>query len=77
MFDLDPDSQLPGTQLVDELWRTGRVELWWGHSNIRYVELRDRVTGQRTSGRSYHSWDIALRQAAYKMRRLMTEEIDQ
>lgn len=72
VFELDPE-----TQLVDELVRTGRVDIWWGGSNIKYVQLRDRLTGLRASGRSYVSWNIALEQAADRMRRLMTEEADQ
>ncbi len=67
----------PKTQLVDELVRTGRVEIRWGDSNIKYIELRDRLTGLRASGRSYVSWNIALGQAAHKMGRLITEEADQ
>ena len=54
----------PETQLVDELVRTGRVEIRWGGSNVKYVELRDRLTGRQVSGRSYVSWNIALGQAA-------------
>ena len=60
-------------QFVDELVRAGRVELGWGGSNIKYVRLRDRLTGLQACGRSYHSWDIAHEQAAYEMRRLLTE----
>lgn len=70
-------SQDPDTRLVDELVRTGRVELWWGGSNIRYVQLRDRVTGLRASGRSYHSWEIAHRQAALRMRQLLGDVADE
>ncbi len=67
----------PATQLLDELARSGRVEIRWGGSNVKYVELRDRLTGQRASGRSFVSWNIALGQAAHKMRRLMAVEAEQ
>ena len=68
MLELDRD-----THFVDALVRAGRVELWWGGSNIKFVQLRDRLTGLRASGRSYHSWNIAHEQAAHKMRRLLAE----
>ena len=79
MFEFDPDTQLvdEDTQLVDDLMHTGRLELWWGGSNIKYIELRDRLTGRRVSGKSYQSWNIALRQAVHKLRRLMADEADQ
>lgn len=66
----------PQTRLVDELARTGRVEIRWGSSNVKYVELRDRLTGQRTSGKSFVSWNIALEQAAHKMRLLIAVEAE-
>lgn len=68
----EPDSE---TRLVDALVRSGRIEIRWGGSNIKYVELRDRLTGTRTSGRSYVNWNTALSQAVHKMRRSMTEEL--
>ena len=61
------------TRYVDELVESGRVELWWGSSNIRFVQLRDRMTGLRASGRSYHSWETAHRQAALELRRKLAE----
>lgn len=72
MRDQDPD-----VRIIDELVRSGRVELWWGSSNIRFVQLRDRVTGLRASGRSYHSWEIAHKQAALEMRRLLGDAADE
>lgn len=70
--ELDPD-----TQSADELVRAGRVEIRWGGSNVKYVELRDRRTGLRASGRSYVSWNVALGHAAQKMRWLLDVEADQ
>jgi hypothetical protein len=64
-------------QFVHELVRTGRVEVGWGGSNIKFVRLRDRLTGLQACGRSYHSWDIAHEQAAHEMRRLLAEPTDQ
>ena len=69
MFELDHENQL-----IDELVRTGRIELWWGGSNIKWVELRDQLTGIRAAGRSYESWNIALGQAIYRMRQLLADE---
>ena len=71
VFELDD-----ATQLVDELVRTGRIELYWGGSNIQWIELRDRLTGVRATGRSYEGWNIALSQAVHEMRRLLAEEAD-
>ena len=61
------------TRLIDRLLRTGRVEVLWGGSNVKFVELRDRSSGARASGRSYVSWHIALEQAAHEMNRLMAD----
>ena len=69
VFEVDHESQL-----IDELVRTGRVELWWGGSNSNGIELRDRLTGLRAAGRSYESWNIALGQAIHEMRRLLAKE---
>ena len=63
------------TQLVEELARAGRVEIRWGGSNVKYVELRDRLTGVRASGRSYVSWNTALGQAAARLRQLIGETL--
>ena len=62
-----------GARLIDRLLKTGRVEVLWGGSNVKFVELRDRSSGLRASGRSYVSWHIALEQAAYEMTQLMAE----
>ena len=72
VFELDPESQM-----IDELIRTDRIELWWGGSNIKWIERRDRVTGVRASGKSYESWNIALGQAVHKMLRLLPELADE
>ena len=71
MYEVHPDARL-----VDAMVRTGRVELWWGGSNIKFVQLRDRLTGLRASGRSYHSWNSAHEEAAHKLFRLLTEEAE-
>lgn len=67
----------PGTELVNELVRSRNVEIRWGGSNVKYVELRDRLTGLRASGRSFVSWNVALDQAAHRMRQLIGVEADQ
>ncbi|MFQ5968507.1 MAG: hypothetical protein ACE5MI_13010 [Acidimicrobiia bacterium] len=62
--------------LVDELVQTGRFELWWGGSNIKWIALQDRLTGLRAVGRSYVSWNTAFGQAVHEMRRLLADTAD-
>ncbi len=68
MFEFDGSPEM-----VAELMRSGRFEVRWSGSIVKWVSLRDQLTGSRAVGRSYDSWHTALGLAVQEMRRLIAE----